>query len=1436
MFRKLVVALVAFLLAVIPVCADTTYSFSFYQAPETIYAGQSASIDLYLYPYRGCGIRYNVYRDGVLYLDTGYISYPYYEQNHAYIVVPQEDAGHVFGIEAWVVDGQDKTIALTEPITKDWVAAPNDFSISSVSASEAVLNLGRTAYWEADLESIPENAEITYSFSVYDYASGTLLTTMSGSNPSCSYTPNAVGVYCCTLNITDYQEGRNPVGENKIFTESIVRVIDPDTPWIEAVVPAQPAVVAGQEHTWHIQAWGGQGNLSYACSLYRDGVLQAEHQVEDGNSFTAIMTEPGEYILRVTATDENGAVSDVVSSPALVVTAGEPVLTGFTVDAPDPVYMDDQVTYTAHVVGGAAPVEYAFTLLCDEVPVQTWPWQQQPSVTVTYGKAGEYVMEVQVRDSAGNRLPAVSSDVVTVLDPTPAILRVTLGEGSAAVDAGELVRWQVVAYGGAGPLEYRYTLYSGTTVYDVVDWSGDASLAYAFMDAGEYTMTVSVRDVRGHQGQDVHCAEAVAVTDTKPSLSGVKCSVETAKVGEACYWLPTGCDGTGLQYWYRIFCDGECVIDTGWEGPRVYELTFAEVGSYYAMLKIRDGNGDETAWVTGTTIAVDSVPEVMYIGFYDTTQKVGLPYKAAAVTRHGEEPLEFKFCLYLDYGYQAYYPYRQFDWSTDHYVEGVFDRAGSYRFSVIVRDADGDTCEEYNGPAFTVRPGVIVNGISSDVGEALIKQPVTWTVDCTTGVGDMTYAYTIYRNGEAYRTPEPSFSNTLTYAFEEGGVYTVEVIVSDEEISAEPVRSAEVVITDPSPVMIGVTSEKTEMLIGQSNSWTVQSQGGTAPLEYFGRLMREGELYRNLGWQAESVFTASIADGGLYTLEVRASDSAGYTSAFMASPVLKVTDPSPVLTRVDSEHVQVSLGGTNTWTAHAEGGSEPLTYQAWLYLNGEQIHAFPQQHSAVFSCTLDSCGEYCLHVQVLDSAGYVSGIVASDVVTVPDPSPVLTMVGCASEEVGIFQEAVWNAVYEGGTAPLSFTAWLTCNGQEYLTLGPQASPEFRCMLDQTGSYVLTVQIAGADGYTSDKVASAAVTVPDPSPVITDVLCSCETAVATSAITWTVAYTGGYGKVSFEAELLLNGAVVHQFPPQESDRFTYTCLDVGEYVLRVKAIDEAGFVSQSAESAVVSITALENPVEAITLYMDQYELLPGFEYYAYVQIQPEDADVRTVTFASTDEKVVTVDAQGWVRARNPGSAVISATAHNGLTARVNVTVVPIEFVVYPEEENLVLEPGHEVRFEMYVTSEGYEGVEMPVVYASSNPYVMPVPNYVGDAYGENPGFTWITMSITGTDISVKWLVEVLSYDQVRLPDGLTVVEPDAFRGTAVTCVIIPESVRTIGAKAFADCTRLGSIVIPAGVQDIAADAFSGSDHMTLVVSEGSAAHQYALKYGVPYVIR
>jgi len=82
-----------------------------------------------------------------------------------------------------------------------------------------------------------------------------------------------------------------------------------------------------------------------------------------------------------------------------------------------------------------------------------------------------------------------------------------------------------------------------------------------------------------------------------------------------------------------------------------------------------------------------------------------------------------------------------------------------------------------------------------------------------------------------------------------------------------------------------------------------------------------------------------------------------------------------------------------------------------------------------------------------------------------------------------------------------------------------------------------------------------------------------------------------------------------------------------------------------------------------------------------------------------------------------------------------------------------------------------------------------------------------------------------------PISLTVIQDEAFMGTAASVISIPPSVTTIGDRAFFGSETLREVYIPETVTSIGKDAFLvWSESFVIYGESGSYAEEWALDNG------
>ncbi len=92
------------------------------------------------------------------------------------------------------------------------------------------------------------------------------------------------------------------------------------------------------------------------------------------------------------------------------------------------------------------------------------------------------------------------------------------------------------------------------------------------------------------------------------------------------------------------------------------------------------------------------------------------------------------------------------------------------------------------------------------------------------------------------------------------------------------------------------------------------------------------------------------------------------------------------------------------------------------------------------------------------------------------------------------------------------------------------------------------------------------------------------------------------------------------------------------------------------------------------------------------------------------------------------------------------------------------------------------------------------------------------------------IQNISFEQ-----GITSIPAYALsRCSTITSLDIPDTVTTIGTDAFYECAALTDVTLPNSITTIEGGAFKGCPNLTLHVSGGSAAEEYALEENIPYI--
>ena len=231
---------------------------------------------------------------------------------------------------------------------------------------------------------------------------------------------------------------------------------------------------------------------------------------------------------------------------------------------------------------------------------------------------------------------------------------------------------------------------------------------------------------------------------------------------------------------------------------------------------------------------------------------------------------------------------------------------------------------------------------------------------------------------------------------------------------------------------------------------------------------------------------------------------------------------------------------------------------------------------------------------------------------------------------------------------------------------------------------------------------------------------------------------------------------------------------------VAYVDQDGKVTaMAAGTAIIKVTTRDgisaqcavtvyNPVTSIKLSSSELTLAEGKNKTLTATIYPEDAANKTVTWSSSNEEVAYVTQAGKVIALSIGTATITATAKNGVSAQCAVTVVIPATSIKLSSSTLTLTQGKNETLTATVYPE--DATDKTVTWSSSNEDIVYV-TQSGKVIPLGVGNVIITAT-TKDGVSAQCAVTVIiPAESIKLSSSeLTLAEG---KSASVTATVYPE---------------------------------------------------------------
>ncbi len=266
-------------------------------------------------------------------------------------------------------------------------ATPTEQKLSLTVSATTDGTVGGKITWKASTTG--GSGDYLYTFDLYK--DGKLIDKRNYSDYNdFTHTVKTTGSYHVVISVYDKVSGKTAMTtstETNIFTPIVVNSFKAD----------MPAAILGQSVSWSLDATGGEGELKYSYTLYKDDeIIYSSPYKKNYTKFSYPPEDSGVYKVIVNIMDSR---SQVVSAESDEITVIRPLSVSNVSFSSDYAVAGKPVTCSAEVSGGTGTYTCTFSIYCDDVLVLESENLSTSEFTFTVPEGGKYTALVTVTDA-----------------------------------------------------------------------------------------------------------------------------------------------------------------------------------------------------------------------------------------------------------------------------------------------------------------------------------------------------------------------------------------------------------------------------------------------------------------------------------------------------------------------------------------------------------------------------------------------------------------------------------------------------------------------------------------------------------------------------------------------------------------------------------------------------------------------------------------------------------------------------------------------------------------------------------------------------------------------------------------------------------------------------------------------------------------------------
>ena len=648
----------------------------------------------------------------------------------------------------------------------------------------------------------------TYKYE-YKLSADTSWKTLSGYSEADStvFKPDSAGTYNLRVTAKD----SSGTTAKKTLNVTVTDILENTT-----TISAEKIMVDGKV-TVEVSAAGGMSDYTYACYMKAAGDSSWTTVSGFGNktSFELSFDKSGNYIICTKVKDRNGTVSKQYVSVSVC-----DILKNISSVENDTIVLGDTFTVNAGAADGMGGYTYSvsYKKTSDTNWVVKQNYAENSTVTVKPANSADYIINVKVRDIAGNvaeknfnvKVNAVISNTSTVSSDF-----ITLGE--MAVINGK-------SNGGYGDKTYKYEYKpSSSEAWTVLsDYSDDTVAIFKPVESGKYDIRVTVKDGKESIAEKIFEVNVTGILTNNSTLSA-----DSIVVGDTVTITGSAAGGKGeyqYAYFYKKFTQKNWTKIADYSSSTTAKATPKSYGDYQVCVKVKDKDGTVSAEYLNV-IVNDTLKNNSTISAESIVLGNTVKVTASAADGMGGYTYAVLYKKVSDTKWTT-----KQDFKANASVEIKPASAVKYDVCVKVKDSVGSIEKKF----FTVDVKEVLQNNSTVSAEAIeLGSSFTVNADAQGGSGDYTYAILYKKVSDTKWTTKQNFTSNTTLDIKPLSAVQYDVCVKVKDSSGTIVKKFFVVnVTEEKKLTINSTISATSITNGQTLTVNCAASGGKAPYTY----------------------------------------------------------------------------------------------------------------------------------------------------------------------------------------------------------------------------------------------------------------------------------------------------------------------------------------------------------------------------------------------------------------------------------------------------------------------------------------------------------------------------------------------------------------------------------------------------------------------------